>query len=105
MGSLLPVAREGRFSTELLAFSKMSLFLSQGISFQFFLSTGTCLSQTPHLPLRNPVGIPRSPITCQNMIGEARKENKEEKNEKEMKTENEKRKNKREKKAKRKTEK
>lgn len=54
------------------------------------LSTSTCLLRTPRLPSRNPAEIPRSPVTCQNMIGEARKEKKEEKKGKYMKTENEK---------------
>lgn len=40
---LLHVPREGRFSVELLVFCKMSIFLLQGISYQFFISTGTCL--------------------------------------------------------------
>jgi hypothetical protein len=47
-------------------------------------STGTCLLQTPDsLPSQNPAGIPRSHVACQNMIGETRKEKKEEKDEKE----------------------
>lgn len=75
MESLLPVACEGPFSIELSAFSKTSLCLLQKISFQFFISTGTYLGKHLFLlPSRNPTGIPRSPVTCQNLMVKARKE-------------------------------
>ena len=42
---LLSIARECRFSVELLSFSKTPLYLLQKGPFQYFLSVGTCLLQ------------------------------------------------------------